>query len=73
MHSDPAVTTSPDVAVKCPFSTCDSTRAIIEVRSASIVTFRCIACRFEWSADISTLAEPLRRNVEAFHSGGGSA
>jgi hypothetical protein len=65
MRSDArAVTSSANILVKCPFPNCDSIRAVIEVRSASVVTFRCEECGFEWSADINGLPERVRSQVD---------
>jgi hypothetical protein len=51
------------VGVPCPAPDCDSRAAAVVVRSDTVVTFRCLACRREWCADIRRLPDALRAQL----------
>jgi hypothetical protein len=64
MQPDPRGSVSSSLGLKCPSPLCDSTSAAMLVRSATIVTFRCGRCGFQWSADITGLPEAIRFQID---------
>jgi hypothetical protein len=53
-----------EVPLSCPVPECRSARAVVAIQSASIVTFRCSACGFMWSAEIDRLPDSLRQLLQ---------
>jgi hypothetical protein len=45
----------PSVPLKCPVHECGASTVHLLVRSETVVTFRCVACQFAWSARIDWL------------------
>ena len=56
------------VPLKCPARGCDAFAADLVVRSQTVVTFRCMACHFTWSARIEWLPLFVRRHLDALPS-----
>jgi hypothetical protein len=58
-----------DVNILCPSPTCDSAHAGVRIRTQSVITFRCAACRFMWSVEVSQLPEAVRKQLSPADSG----
>ena len=57
-EKDPVV-----VPLHCPLTSCDSEQAVISVRSATVITFRCAKCEFVWAVDVRRLPAALRESI----------
>ena len=66
MPPDRRAPLSRDVPLRCPAPGCESEWAGIAIHTPSVVTFRCAACRFMWSADPTTLPEEARMLVHSY-------
>ena len=55
----------PSVPLKCPVHECGASTVHLLVRSETVVTFRCVACQFAWSARIDWLPSLVRQRLEA--------
>ena len=60
-----SVPRQPSVPLKCPVHECGASTVHLLVRSETVVTFRCVACQFAWSARIDWLPLSVRQHLDA--------